>query len=90
MALCSDFGATLDLIEKEAGNCSVNYHAVARVVYAARGRKVEHDAKDNHSNAITKKESQVDRRISFAGTLSKGKKNDHLARNAFLNHANYF
>ena len=52
-------------------------------------KDVEYDAKDDFNNEIAnKKESQVDRWISFTCVLSEGKKNDHLACNAFLNYTN--
>ena len=90
----SDFGATLDLMAKEADDHSVNDHAAVCIACATCGWKdVEHDAIDpdnNQSLTKTKRISKVDRWIAFINTLSKGKKNDHCTCNAFMKCTNEY
>ena len=55
LTICTDFGATLDLFAREKYNCSVNNHAVVCAIYAKHGwKEVEHHARDNYDNTLTK------------------------------------
>lgn len=84
-AICTDFGATLDLGAMEKDNSSVNNHAVICIFFVLTNwRRVKFQRK-TQGGIMLDDETMIndcDRWIFFGDTMSKGKKNDHVFHNA--------
>ena len=88
MVIATDFGATLDSRTMEKDNCSVNNHAAFCVMHSLHDWKdIKHEIIERNGNMLSKKNiSKCGRWINFVDTSSRGKKNDHVVHDAFLNH----
>ena len=89
MVIYADFGASLDLQAREKDNCATNHHAVICITCCLHGwKEVSYDRLSKDGNMLTEKcaVSECDRWIVFADSMTRGKKNDHIAHHHFLRH----
>jgi hypothetical protein len=85
--ICTDFGATLDLMAAEKDNCSINNHAVICICLVSYDwRKVKFKKEGENGSLIDDETiiNECDKWIFFGDTIEKGKKNDYVTHDAVL------